>query len=143
MGRICGMLTLRGRWGRRPGVEVLVEHGSNERQQDETNNHHNQHSPPGQPRRLLICTSIIFFLSSCQAGAMKFCRDACDPVYLQVSFLRKNLTFRVEPKSYDLTEEGQPAHMERLVDYIRCSNTLLKTIHASPFMTARKALLDP
>ncbi|KAK9859852.1 hypothetical protein WJX84_001189 [Apatococcus fuscideae] len=37
----------------------------------------------------------------------------------KVSFLRKNLTFRVEPKSYDLTEEGQPAHMERLVDYIR------------------------
>lgn len=38
---------------------------------------------------------------------------------VQVSFLRSNLSFRVEAKSYNLTEDGQPAHMEQLVSYIR------------------------
>ncbi|KAK9840154.1 hypothetical protein WJX74_004247 [Apatococcus lobatus] len=37
----------------------------------------------------------------------------------KVSFLRSNLSFRVEAKSYNLTEDGQPAHMEQLVNYIR------------------------
>lgn len=42
-----------------------------------------------------------------------------DSGLLQVSFLRSNLSFRVEPKSYSMTEDGQPAHMEQLGNYIR------------------------
>ncbi len=39
--------------------------------------------------------------------------------FVQVSFLRPNLTFRVEPKSYNMTDDGHPEHMVQLVNYVR------------------------